>query len=144
MFGVVKGSKVLDLSCGIGRHSIYFAERGYHVVGYDPSPLFIERAKLLADECLREERKKVKFYEGIIDGFEKVLSSNNEGNFNAVIIMFNSFGYSNEIEDCRLLKQLRSVTEAGCILVIQIENRDRVCFITSGEINILYADFSSA
>jgi 2-polyprenyl-3-methyl-5-hydroxy-6-metoxy-1,4-benzoquinol methylase len=44
-FKVPKHSRILDVSCGIGRHSIPLAERGYNVLGLDLSPLFIAKAQ---------------------------------------------------------------------------------------------------
>ena len=41
-FGVSDNAKVLDLFCGIGRHSVLIAKMGYTVFGYDPSTLFLE------------------------------------------------------------------------------------------------------
>ncbi len=35
-----KGSKILDLMCGIGRHLIHLAKRGHEVVGFDLSPFY--------------------------------------------------------------------------------------------------------
>ena len=37
-FKAPKHSRILDVSCGIGRHSIPLAERGYNVLGLDLSP----------------------------------------------------------------------------------------------------------
>jgi ubiquinone/menaquinone biosynthesis C-methylase UbiE len=42
--------KILDLACGIGRHSILLAKKGYRAVGIDISPDYIKRAKELANE----------------------------------------------------------------------------------------------
>ena len=41
-FDVPRASKILDLSCGIGRDAINLSKKGYQVVGYDPSPLYID------------------------------------------------------------------------------------------------------
>ncbi|MBA3751036.1 MAG: methyltransferase domain-containing protein [Nitrosopumilus sp.] len=123
-FKIPRGSKILDLSCGIGRHSIPLAKEGYEIVGYDPSQFFLEKAMLYSEQELVKEKKKIKFYKGITSELQDVLYSNNEINFNAIIIMFNSFGYIDEAEDIRILKQLHSIAETGCILVIETENRD--------------------
>ncbi|MCD6263961.1 class I SAM-dependent methyltransferase [Candidatus Bathyarchaeota archaeon] len=40
--------RILDLCCGIGRHSVPLAERGYQVTGIDLSPVLIARARELA------------------------------------------------------------------------------------------------
>ena len=37
-------SKLLDFGCGAGRHSIYFAQRGFQVYGFDKSAAAVERA----------------------------------------------------------------------------------------------------
>jgi 2-polyprenyl-3-methyl-5-hydroxy-6-metoxy-1,4-benzoquinol methylase len=44
-YNILKDSKILDLSCGIGRHSIPLAKRGYKVVGYDISSLYLQKAR---------------------------------------------------------------------------------------------------
>ena len=46
--GVPPKGRILDLCCGIGRHSILLAERGYQVTGIDLSPVLIARARELA------------------------------------------------------------------------------------------------
>lgn len=38
-------SKILDLGCGTGRHTIYFAEKGFDVYGFDFSSNAIQRSK---------------------------------------------------------------------------------------------------
>jgi 2-polyprenyl-3-methyl-5-hydroxy-6-metoxy-1,4-benzoquinol methylase len=47
-FRVPDHARVLDVSCGIGRHSIPLAEKGYNVLGLDISPLFIAKARATA------------------------------------------------------------------------------------------------
>jgi len=44
------GSKILDVGCGVGRHSIELAKRGYKVVGIDISQRMIEKARKRAQE----------------------------------------------------------------------------------------------
>jgi 2-polyprenyl-3-methyl-5-hydroxy-6-metoxy-1,4-benzoquinol methylase len=45
LFPLAPGSRVLDLGCGTGRHSIELASRGYSVVGIDISPGMLEVAR---------------------------------------------------------------------------------------------------
>ena len=40
-----KNTKILDIGCGTGRHSIELAKRGYNVVGIDLSESLLKRAK---------------------------------------------------------------------------------------------------
>ena len=49
-FGVPPNGRLLDAACGIGRHSVELARRGYSVTGVDLSPLFVEKARDYADE----------------------------------------------------------------------------------------------
>ncbi len=44
----MKGKKILDLGCGIGATSIFFAKRGACVIGIDISPKMISKASKLA------------------------------------------------------------------------------------------------
>ena len=45
-------SKILDLACGVGRHSIYLSEKGFDVVGIDKSKKNILTAKKNENEKL--------------------------------------------------------------------------------------------
>ncbi len=44
-----KGQHLLDVPCGFGRHSIEFADRGYHVTGVDVSTEMIDEAWRASD-----------------------------------------------------------------------------------------------
>jgi tellurite methyltransferase len=44
------GSRVLDLGCGEGRDSVYFASRGFEVTGLDVSPEALAKGRRLAEE----------------------------------------------------------------------------------------------
>ncbi len=48
--GVGAGSLVLDAGCGVGRHALGLARRGYVVEGVDLSPRLIDEAQQVADE----------------------------------------------------------------------------------------------
>ena len=42
-YNIPKNGIILDLCCGIGRHSVPLADKGYNVIGVDISPVFIKR-----------------------------------------------------------------------------------------------------
>ncbi len=48
--GLKKSDKILDIGCGIGRHTNALAAKGYNVVGIDYVESFINRAKKDAEE----------------------------------------------------------------------------------------------
>jgi len=67
-------SKILDLGCGTGRHTIYLAERGFEVYGFDFSPLAVKRAeerlkkkKLTAQLTVLDMRKNFPYKDEVFD-----------------------------------------------------------------------------
>ena len=48
--GKLSPGKALDLACGIGRHAIFLAENGWHVIAVDNSRVGIEIAGKRAEE----------------------------------------------------------------------------------------------
>jgi SAM-dependent methyltransferase len=123
-FQIKRTAKVLDLFCGIGRHAPHLAEKGYEVVGYDPSKLYIDRANEWIDKKYSHLRSKIRFYEGDQNRLVHILKRNADLNFSAIIIMYNSIGYSDKKDDICLLKQLLRIASPGCILILETENRD--------------------
>jgi SAM-dependent methyltransferase len=118
---VPEGGWILDLACGVGRHSTLLGEKGYRVVGVDLSPTFIVRAREIAEERLVSER--VEFKVGDMRNIGELLRGF-ESRFAAVLSMFTSLGYYDEETDGRILAQLLELTVPGGILVIEIVNRD--------------------
>ncbi|WP_417317453.1 methyltransferase domain-containing protein [Emcibacter sp.] len=83
--------RILDLCCGQGRHSLELASRGLqNVSGIDRSRYLIRLARKRA----RDRNLQVKFREG---DARKIPTS--ERNYDAVVVMGNSFGYFAQEED---------------------------------------------
>lgn len=74
-----KGSSILDVGCGPGRHSLEFARRGYQVTGVDISDTFIE----IARESARSENLTVDF----VRHDARDLPAEWHGRFDAVICL---------------------------------------------------------
>lgn len=91
-----EGSKVLDLACGKGRHSIYLNQLGYNVLGVDLSENSIAIANKNANETLHFK----------VHDMRKPF----EEKFDAILNLFTSFGYFENDDDN--LKTLISIKES--------------------------------
>jgi SAM-dependent methyltransferase len=87
--GLRPGSRVLDLCCGIGRHSIQFAGRAFDVTGVDKTREYIEIAKKSAKELGLE----VEFV------IEDMLRFRKDNFYDLIISYFSSFGYFESSDD---------------------------------------------
>lgn len=122
-FGISKNSLVLDLCCGIGRHSVPLAEKGYRIVGVDLSPAFIARAKELAQE--RRVGENVDFKVGDMRQIGNILKDY-EQKIHAALNLYTSIGYYDEETDKNVLTQVLGLVGSEGILVIETKNRDHL------------------
>ncbi len=120
-FGVSVRSQVLDLCCGIGRHSLGLASRGFDVTGVDISARSIEYARTRAREIAVENRTH--FIVGDVRGVSNLLSSVGK-KYNAIINLSTSIGYWTDEDDRSILKQLHCLGEPNCLLIIDVSNKD--------------------
>ena len=120
---VKEGARILDLYCGIGRHAISLATYGFNVVGYDPSPVFLNEASKIAN-LESSQSNNLKFYLGPPDNVSTILLENGETDFNVVIMMDNCLGYRTDDHDVQILKDILLITAENCLLIMQTENRD--------------------
>jgi SAM-dependent methyltransferase len=81
--GLSKGSKLLDVPCGFGRHALPLARKGYQVTGVDIAEPYIHQVK----DAARIEKLPVTVMQG--DFFDLTLKDT----FDACICMGNSFSY---------------------------------------------------
>jgi SAM-dependent methyltransferase len=116
----VRGRRLLDAPCGIGRHAVHFAKRGWRVVGLELVPAYIERAEALAQEFGIETRAT--FLEG--DLREVGASLADEEPFHAIVNLFSSLGFWSEDTDLAILRQFHDLAVKGGILVLDLINRD--------------------
>lgn len=118
-FEVSSTAKILDFSCGIGRHSILLGKAGYKVV----AQYYLDIAKQSASRYLFPNDQP-KFIRGSPYNVDKVLSKHQEYKFDVIILMDNSFGYLGDKMDTIMLRQLSRVGNDNCILILETENRD--------------------
>ncbi|WP_172196605.1 class I SAM-dependent methyltransferase [Saccharibacillus qingshengii] len=106
------GAKVLDLCCGMGRHSLSLAEKGYDVTGMDLSEVLLDEAKK------EPEADRIRWVQG--DMRELPFA---DGEFDAVVNLFTSFGYfEQDDEHIRVLKEIRRVLRPGGRFIIDFMN----------------------
>ncbi|MDO3410465.1 class I SAM-dependent methyltransferase [Saccharibacillus sp. CPCC 101409] len=111
-----QGSKVLDLCCGMGRHSLSLAEAGYEATGMDLSDVLLGEAKK------EEGADNVRWVQG--DMRELPFA---DGEFDAVVNLFTSFGYfKKDSEHVRVLKEIRRVLRPGGRFIIDFMNPPHV------------------
>jgi SAM-dependent methyltransferase len=112
--GVEGGAAVLDVACGVGRHSIELARRGYEVTGIDLSPTMVQRAE---GACLGAPRRP-SFAQG------DMLALDYEESFDAAFCVGSSFGFFDDQRNADVATRIhRSLKDNGTFL-LQVINRD--------------------
>lgn len=114
--GLSPGQRVLDLGCGIGRHSIEFARRGYRVTGVDVNLDYLARAENHAPEGL-----DLSFVHADMRTLPRTLES---GCCDVVVSMHTSFGLFSWEEELRVLAGIAHVLDERGRLLIDVTNRD--------------------
>ena len=113
LLGIRPGSRVLDLACGTGRHSIALAAGGCEVTGFDYSAPYLAEAR-------RSEPKRGARVRWIRGDMRRLPF---EGEFDAAINLFSSFGYfSREADDLRTLRGVARALKPGGFFLIELFN----------------------
>jgi SAM-dependent methyltransferase len=118
--GVPKNGRILDICCGIGRHSVELTKLGYKVVGVDLSPAHIERANELAKK--RGVSRRTRFLVGDMRNLSRLPLG--KAKFDAAISMFTSFGYYGELADLKFFKDILEKCKRKSIIILETMNRD--------------------
>ena len=110
-----RGSTVLDLACGPGRHSIALAKQGLQVTGVDLSSFLLERAR----EGAQRESSEVEWVREDMRQFARPEA------FDLVINMFTAFGYFDDKEDDLLvLRNIYASLREGGVFVIDTMGKE--------------------
>lgn len=102
------GSRILDVPCGSGRHTLALAARGHHLTGLDISPEAIDHARAQATT----EGLDVEFH--VAD----MRAAASYGQFDAALCLGNSFGYLDLAGTEAFARSLAQAVRPGGRLVI--------------------------
>jgi SAM-dependent methyltransferase len=110
------GSRLLDLFCGTGRHSLELASRGCSSTGIELNPDYVAMAKQAARGMARAPT--------FVQGDVRAVDFGDD--YDAAIIMFHSFGYFSDSEDRAILRKIFDALKPGGRFLIEILNREWV------------------
>ena len=109
-----KGSKLIDIACGKGRHATYFNKKGMNVVGVDLSPNSIASAK-------QNENNNLQFSVHDMRGVYK------ENHFDIVTNLFTSFGYfENKDDEQKAINAMVENLKSDGVLIIDFMNIKKI------------------
>lgn len=114
--GLPRGSEVLDVACGYGRHAIELVQRGLSVTGVDLSLPLLIRA---ADESQRRS-VAVNFVHN--DMREMAF----ERQFSGAYCMLTSFGYFDDESNLKVAEGIARALKPGGRFLIDVVNRDYI------------------
>ena len=98
-----RGARVLDIPCGIGRHCVELARRGFQMTGVDLKPEYIASANANAAQA----GVSVRFAVSDMREFAS------EDAFDAAFCYFGSFGYFPEEGDLRFVRAVSNALKPG-------------------------------
>ena len=106
---------ILDLGCGIGRHSLELARKGFRVTGVDRTATYLDKAKEQAD---RQELNA----EWVLADMRQFRRPDT---FDAAVNLLTSFGYfADPAEDRRVVDNLFTSLKPGGRLVMDLMGKE--------------------
>ncbi len=115
LVGLDPDMKVLDLCCGVGRHSIELAKRGYDVTGVDLTEHYLEKARKKAEE----KDLDIEFVK------EDMREYKRKEDFDVVLNLFTSFGFFEaEDENMRVLENVHESLKADGKLILDLMGKE--------------------
>jgi len=115
LLGLEPGAAVLDLPCGVGRHSLEFARRGFRVTGVDRTAAYLAEAR----ERAAAEGLEIEWVQADMREFVR------PGAFDAAINLYTSFGYFEDpAEDLRVARNLCHSLKPGGALAMDLMGKE--------------------
>jgi SAM-dependent methyltransferase len=104
-------SRLLDIACGEGRHALALARRGYQVVGVDREPAALALAT-------RTVGPTATFVEQDMRDLRRLC-----GTFDAAMVLWQSFGYFDDLTNLDILLQIRDKLAHHGRLILDVYHR---------------------
>lgn len=109
------GGAVLDLGCGVGRHALRFAQRGYRVTGVDRTAKYLERARTKANDNALD----IEWVQADMRQFRR------DAAFDLVVNLLTTFGYFKDpAEDQRVAQNVWASLKPGGKFVIELMGKE--------------------
>lgn len=107
-------SKIIDLACGKGRHSVFLNKAGFEVLGLDLSDESIRQNKSFENETLKFQ---------VHDMRNEIYPNVSSEKVDAVFNLFTSFGYfDSEEDDKKIFKSIENALLPGGLFVLDFLN----------------------
>jgi 2-polyprenyl-3-methyl-5-hydroxy-6-metoxy-1,4-benzoquinol methylase/GNAT superfamily N-acetyltransferase len=111
-----KSNRVLDVGCGMGRHSLELSKRGYNVIGVDYAETLIKTATKKADK----EGLNTKFILGDFTSHELPFL---DTNFECILCVYDVIGsYVDKSKNFQILLNISSLLVQGGFTIISVMN----------------------
>lgn len=108
-------ARICDLCCGVGRHSLELARRGFQVTSVDRTTRYLDQAKAKAEA----EGLDIEFVHQDARDFRR------PGSFNAIINLYTSFGYFEEPrENIAVLENIYASLKSGGQLLMELMGKE--------------------
>lgn len=109
------GATVLDLACGVGRHSLELSRRGYRVTGVDRTAAYLRTAH----EQAAADGLELELLQADMRRFVRPSA------FDAALNLYTSFGYCDDpAEDQRVLDNFCQSLRPGGALVMEMMGKE--------------------
>lgn len=115
LLSITPGSTVLDLCCGVGRHSLELARRGYRVTGVDRTAAYLQIARDRAEA----EGLDLEWIQADMREFMRPEA------YAAAINVYTSFGYFDDpAEDRKVIENVFRSLKLGGRLVLDVMGKE--------------------
>lgn len=105
-------NRILDLCCGVGRHADMLAKRGYAVVGLDRDRDILQQARA-------QTNSSITYLQGDMRNLQDM-----PGDFDAVLNLWQSFGYFDDDTNVAVLRQISGKLRRGGRFILDVYHRE--------------------